>query len=61
MIKSPDREEVNSATNKVFASKVAVNLYVFGAFMEDIIVSYLNCTLIITMKISTRMVGEHPY
>jgi hypothetical protein len=58
LIKSSDREEANSATNKVFASKVTINLYVFGALMEDIIVSYLNCTLFITMKISGRRLGS---
>jgi hypothetical protein len=58
LIKSFDREEVNSATNKVLRSKVAVNLYVFCALIEDIIVSYLNCALIITMKISRRRLGS---
>jgi hypothetical protein len=58
LIKSSDREEANSATNKVFASKVTINPYVFGALMEEIIVSYLNCTLIITIKISRRRLGS---
>ncbi|GKV27934.1 hypothetical protein SLEP1_g37047 [Rubroshorea leprosula] len=46
-------EKVSSLCN-MMANKVTVNLNVFSAFMEDIVMSNLHGTLIVTIKISSR-------
>ena len=38
----------------MIADKMTINLDVFSLFMEDIIVSNMNDTLVITIKMSSR-------
>jgi len=40
--------------NKMITDKMTINLDVFSPFMEDIIVSNMNSTLVITIKRSSR-------
>ena len=40
--------------NKMITDKMTINLDVFSPFMEDIIVSNMNDTLIVTIKRSSR-------
>ena len=40
--------------NKMITDKMTINLDVFSLFMEDIIVSNMNGTLVVTIKRSSR-------
>ena len=40
--------------NKMITDKITIDLDVFSLFMEDIIVSNMNGTLIVTIKRSSR-------
>ena len=40
--------------NKMITDKMTINLDVFSLFMEDIIVSNMNDTLVVTIKRSSR-------
>ena len=44
--------------NKMITDKMTINLVVFSLFMEDIIVSNMNCTLVVTIKRSGRGYGH---
>ena len=44
--------------DKMIADKMTINLDVFSLFMEDIIVSNMNDTLVITIKMSSREYGH---
>ena len=44
----------NSSMDKMILDKMTINLNVFSPFMEDIIVSNMNGTLVITIKGSGR-------
>ena len=46
--------------NKMITDKMTINFNVFSPFIEDIIVSNMNDTLVITMKRSSRKCG-HTY
>jgi hypothetical protein len=48
LINGCNRIEVKSSMQEVMEHKMAVDLYVFGVLMEDIIMSNLNCTSIAT-------------
>ena len=43
--------------DKVIIDKMTINLVVFNSFMEDIIVSNMNGTLVVTIKRSSRGCG----
>ena len=40
--------------NKIITNKMIIDLDVFSSFMEDIIVSNMNGTLVVTIKRSSR-------
>ena len=40
--------------DKMITDKMIINLDVFSSFMEDIIVSNMNSTLVVTIKRSSR-------
>ena len=40
--------------NKMITNKMTIDLDVFSSFMEDIIVSNMNGTLVVTIKRSSR-------
>ena len=40
--------------DKMITDKMTINLDVFSLFMEDIIVSNMNITLVVTIKRSSR-------
>ena len=40
--------------DKMITDKMTINLYLFSQFMEDITVSNLNGTLVVTIKRSSR-------
>ena len=40
--------------DKMITDKMTINLDVFSPFMEDIIVSNMNSTLVVTIKRSSR-------
>ena len=42
----------------MITDKMTINLDVFSPFMEDIIVSNMNDTLVITIKMSSREYGH---
>ena len=44
--------------NKMITDKMTINLDVFSLFMEDIIVSNMNITLVVTIKRSSRGCGH---
>ena len=44
----------NSSMDKMILDKMTINLNVFSPFMEDIIVSNMNGTLVLTIKGSGR-------
>ena len=44
--------------DKMVPDKITINLDVFSPFMEDIIVSNMNDTLVITIKGSGREIGR---
>ena len=44
--------------DKMITDKVTINLDVFSPFMEDIIVSNMNNTLVVTIKRSSRGGGH---
>ena len=44
--------------DKMIANKMTIDLDVFSLFMEDIIVSNMNCTLVVTIKRSGRGCGH---
>ena len=43
-------EETESTMDKIITDKMTINLDVFSPFMEEIIVSNMNDTLVITIK-----------
>jgi len=47
-------KEIESTMNKIIMDKMTINLDVFSPFMEDIIVSNMNDTLVIKIKRSGR-------
>ena len=47
-------KEIESTMNKIIMDKMTINLDVFSPFMEDIIVSNMNDTLVIKIKRSDR-------
>ena len=49
-----DGEQLNIAFLEMLASDVAVDLNVLGAFMEDIVMSNVDTTTIITIKRSSN-------
>lgn len=52
--------EMNSITNKMLLGEVTVNLNMFAVLMENIIVSYLDSTVIVTIDSSTiRLLYPH--
>ena len=53
-----DEEELESTIDKMITDKMTINLDIFSPFMEDIIVSNMNGTLVVTIKGSSR-VCEH--
>ena len=50
LVNKGDGEQLEIAFLKMLASDVAVNLNVLGAFMEDIIMSIVDSTTIVTIK-----------
>ena len=50
LVSKGDGEKLEIAFLEMLESDVAVDLNVFGAFMEDIIMSNLDSTTIITIK-----------
>ena len=44
--------------DKMITDKMTINLDVFSPFMEDIIVSNMNGTLVVTIKRSSRGCGH---
>ena len=57
MIFGGDGEELESTMDKMITDKMTINLDVFSPFMEDIIVSNMNDTLVVTIKGSSRGCG----
>ena len=53
-----DREELESTMDKMITDKMTINLDVFSLFMEDIIVSNMNGTLVVTIKGNSRGCGH---
>ena len=49
LISRRNKEKTNSTTNHMLPYEMTINLYVFGTIVEDIIMSNLNGTLIVTM------------
>ena len=49
-----DREQLESTIDKMITNKMTIDLDVFSPFMEDIIVSNVNGTLVVTIKRSNR-------
>ena len=45
--------------NKMITDKMTIDLNVFSPFMEDIIVSYMNGTLVVTIKRSSKIGRAH--
>ena len=58
MIFGGDGEELESTMDKMITNKMTINLDVFSPFMEDIIVSNMNGTLVVTVKGSSRGCGH---
>ena len=58
MIFGGDGEELESTMNKMITDKMTINLDVFSPFMEDIIVSNMNDTLVVKVKGSSRGCGH---
>ena len=50
LISRTDGVESNSSMNNILTEGMTINLNVFGAIMENIIVSNLNNTLMVTMN-----------
>ena len=44
--------------DKMITDKMTIDLDVFNPFMEDIIVSNMNGTLVIIIKRSSRVIGQ---
>ena len=44
--------------NKMITNKITIDLNVFSPFMEEIIVSNMNGTLVVTIKRSSRGCGH---
>ena len=44
--------------DKMITNKMTIDLNVFSLFMEDIIVSNMNGTLVITIKMNSRGCGH---
>ena len=44
--------------DKMITDKMTINLDVFNPFMKDIILSYMNGTLVVTIKGSSRGCGH---
>ena len=53
-----DREQLESTMDKMITDKMTIDLDVFSPFMEDIIVSNMNDTLLVTIKRSSRRCGQ---
>ena len=50
LVSRGDREQLEIVFLEMLASDVAVDLNVLGAFMEDIIISNIDSTVIVTIK-----------
>ena len=53
-----DQEQLESTMDKMITDKITIDLDVFSPFMEDIIVSNMNDTLVVTIKRSSRGCGQ---
>jgi len=53
-----DGEKLKSTMDKMIPDKMTINLDMFSPFMEDIIVSNMNGTLVVTIKGSSRGCGH---
>ena len=51
-------KETESTVDKIITDKMTINLDVFSPFMEDIIVSNMNGTLVVTIKGSGKGCGH---
>ena len=58
MIFGGDGEKLKSTMDKMILDKMTINLDVFSPFMENIIVSNMNGTLVVTIKTSSRGYGH---
>ena len=58
LIGGGNRSKSNGAMGKVMTHKMTINLNMFCAFMEDIIVSNLDSTLIVTIDDSGSGVSD---
>ena len=54
LVKSPNGHELKKTSKNVLANKVSINLNMFSALMKDIIMSNLNSTSVIIIKINRR-------
>ncbi|GKV27054.1 hypothetical protein SLEP1_g36262 [Rubroshorea leprosula] len=54
LINGANENQMNNSLCNMMVNKVIVNLNVFSVSMEDIIMSNLHGTLIVTIKISSR-------
>ena len=48
------KEQLKSTMDKMIKDKITIDLNVFSLFMEDIIVSNMNGTLVVAIKKSSR-------
>ena len=53
-----DWEHIESTMDKIITDKITIDLDVFSLFMEDIIVSNMNDTLVIIIKRNNRGCGH---
>ena len=53
-----NRDQLEGTLEKVMRDKMTIDLDVFGSLVEDIIVSNLNNTLIVTIDRSSRGSGH---
>ena len=53
-----DGEKLESTIDKMIPNKMIINLDMFSPFMENIIVSNMNGTLVVTIKGSSRGCGH---
>ena len=49
-----DEDQLERTMDKMITDKMTIDLDVFSPFMEDIIVSNMNGTLVVTIKRSSR-------
>ena len=58
MIFGGDGEKLKSTIDKMITDKMTINLHVFSPFIENIIVSNMNDTLVGAIKGSSRGCGH---